>query len=245
MNPRSNRVLAILALAAAAGAASASISGSLVTVTATSSLGTAQLEFITNSSFENGVLIDGLSEAVDMVDDDGDVIATLSNLNVLLIADPVINMNFAVFAGAADTSFVITSTLLSFPNIASATARASAGVTVTDSNGDGATATGDFDRDKFFRAFYNGGVAGSGTVFSSLIDSPVTIPDGFGSDKASEESGPGFDAIGSVDDMSTEFRFTLSALDQVGATSTFVVVPSPASIALASLGGLAMLRRKR
>lgn len=248
MIPQAHRGVAIaaLALAALAGTASAGISGSLVHIEATSSLGTASLDFVTNTDFSEGVLTDGISDSVDLTTEDGTVIATITNLNVLLIADPVVNMNFSVFAGAADTSFTLTSTLLSFGGISGASGRASGSVSVTDSNGNGALMTGDYDGAKAFRAFYNGAVAGAGNVFATLIDSPVTIPDGFGSDKSSEESGAGFDAIpGTVSSMSTEFKFTVSARDQVGGTSTFVVVPSPASIALGGLGGLAMIRRKR
>ncbi|HRJ49102.1 MAG: hypothetical protein KF787_09180 [Phycisphaeraceae bacterium] len=248
MAHRANRLLvtAALAIAAAAGMASASITGALVHIKATSSLGTAELEFITNSDFENGILTDGLTDSVELVNDNGDLIAILTNLNVLLIADPVVNMNFSVFAGAADTSFVITSTLLGFPALTNPIARSSASVSVTDSNGDGATASGDYGGGKMFRSFYNGAVAGAGSIFATLVDSPVVILDGFGSDDSTEASGPGFDVIfDSVTSMSTEFQFTLSARDQVGATSTFVVVPSPASMALASIGVLAMYRRKR
>ncbi len=238
-------IVAAMALTAFAGSAVAGITGSLVHVEATSSLGTASLDLITNSSFEDGILVDGLSDSVDLVNEEGTVIATISNLNMLLIADPVVNMNFAVFAGAADTSFVITSTLLGFPGLTNPNARASGSVSVTDSNGNGAWATGDYAGDKAYRAFYNGAVAGSGTVFSSLIGD-VSIADPFGSDKNSEESGPGFDVINdTVTNMSTEFAFTVSAFDQVGGTSTFVVVPSPASLALAGIGGLTMFRRRR
>lgn len=248
MIPQAYRGVAVaaMAIAAIAGSASAGISGSLVHIEATSSLGTASLDFVTNSDFSDGVLTDGITESVELIDDDGDVIATITNLNVLLIADPVVNMNFAVFAGAADTSFTLTSTLLSFGGITNPLARASGSISVTDSNGNGATATGNYAGNKAFRAFYNGAVAGAGNIFSTLIDTPVVIGDPFGSDKSSEESGPGFDVIvDTVTTMSTEFQFTLSARDQVGGTSTFVVVPSPASMVLCSIGGLAMIRRKR
>ncbi|MCC6426855.1 MAG: hypothetical protein IT435_08535 [Phycisphaerales bacterium] len=238
--------IAAATLALVAGSASAGISSSIVHIEATSALGTGSIDIINNSDFNNGILFTNLTESVDITNDNGDVIATLVGLNVLLIADPVVNMNFAVFAGAADTHFTLTSTLLSFPGMLDPDARASASVSVTDSNGDGAVATGGYAGGKVFRSFYNGAVAGAGTVFSSLVDSPVAVPDGFGSEKASEESGPGFEVIpGLVDSMSTEFDFTVSAFDQLAGTSTFVIVPTPASVALASIGGLAMLRRKR
>ncbi len=250
MIARTNRIVSLVtaafALAATAGLASAGVSSSIVHIEATSALGTGSIDIINNSDFSDGVLLSGLTDSVDITNDNGDVIATLTNLNVLLIADPVVNMNFAVFAGAADTHFTLTSTLLSFPTMSNPTGRASGGVTVTDSNGNGATATGGYDKAKMFRAFYNGAIAGTGTIFSSLIDSPVAVADPFGSNKASEASGPGFDLIpGDVFNMSTEFDFTVTAFDQVSGTSTFVIIPSPASMALASIGGLAMLRRRR
>jgi hypothetical protein len=247
MSLRNTRSFAVaaLTLAGLAASANAGITGSIITIEAKSSLGVASFEFITNSDFQNGVLVDGLSDSIELTTEDGTVIANITNLNVMFIADPVVNMNFSVFAGAVDTVFTITSGLLTFSPLNNPDARASGGVTVTDSNGNGAWATGGFDDAKFFRSFYNGANPGEGTQYSSLING-VTVPDGFGSDDSSEESAAGFTTIpGAVTSMTTQFSFTASAFDQVSGTSTFVVVPSPAAIALASIGGLAMIRRKR
>jgi hypothetical protein len=236
-----------LALSIAAGTASAGISSAIVRIEATSSLGTGVVELISNSDFQNGVLTSGLTEAVDVLDEEGDIIATVTNLNILLIADPVVNMNFALFAGAADTTFKVTSTLLSFPTLTDATGRASASLSVTDSNGNGAIATGLYDGGKAYRAFYNSPAdPGDGIIFDSLIDTPITIADPFGSDDGTEESGPGFSPIAEpVSNMSTEFNFRLTALDQFAATSTFVVIPTPATLAIATAGFVFISRRRR
>ena len=55
----------------------------------------------------------------------------------------------------------------------------------------------------------------------------------------------GFLPIGeTVNDMSSLVSFTLSAQDLASGTSSYVIVPEPASLAVLALGALALLRRR-
>lgn len=241
-----NVFLGLTALIATAGAAQAGISGAIIRIEATNADGTGIVELVNNSDFQDGALYSSLDGPVDIVSDSGNVIATVTNLNALLIADPVVNMNFAMFAGNSTTVFKVTSTLLSFDTINNPIGRASSSLSITDSDGNGATAIGLYDGGKVFKANYNGLIPG-GTTFASLVNSPIVVgPFDSNNPGDYEESGPGFTPIGEpVSSMSTEFNFSLTARDQFAATSTFVIIPSPGSAVLLGLAGLAGLRRRR
>lgn len=171
----------------------------------------------------------------------GQVIATVVNASEMIIGDPVINLNFLVIAGAADTTFTISSALLSFPALDDAVATASAQIGSTDLDGNGVTVSGLHAGDtKGYRADYNGLVPG-GTNFAMLVDDQVG---GAFTSNIESETEP-TQAIGDgIADMSSQFRFTVSANDQASGTSIYVVTPEPASLALLALGGLAVLRRR-
>ncbi|MCY2926410.1 MAG: hypothetical protein NT031_13410, partial [Planctomycetota bacterium] len=147
------------------------------------------------------------------------VLAKVTQLSLQTDADPFVNLRFAVEAGAADTTFAITSTVVGFAPLADPTAYASAGTTLT-SDGDGATITGLFDG-KCYRALYN-----TTSVYADLVNGFTEGPD---RTVTASERDPalGFTTIvGSISSIQSEFNFTLSALDQASGTSRFEVVPT-------------------
>lgn len=164
------------------------------------------------------------------------------------LQDPVVNLNFAVQAGAsASTTFMIASSLLTFPTLTNAQGAASAGFSVTDFNGNGATLSGLAGTGGAFGylAQYNG-FAGtqSGTTFSEAI--PSVVAGGFGTNTGnSNVPGAGYQAIpGSISDMSAMVKFTLSRFDLASGTTSFVVIPEPSSMLLIGVGGLFAIRRR-
>lgn len=181
---------------------------------------------------------------IDIISDGGNVIATLSNPSVTIIADPVINVNFSVQAGNSDTVFTIHSGLLSFPQIDGAIGAASAGVTVTDVNGDGATISP--DGSNMYFAHYNGSYP-AGTLFAALLPDALSAG-AFQTNSTSDEfpGGGGFANIADpVVSMSAAWTFTVSAFDIASGTSTFVIVPAPAGLAALGIAGMCVSRRRR
>jgi PEP-CTERM motif-containing protein len=170
------------------------------------------------------------------------VAASLITLDVSADFDPLVRLNFAVTAGALDTTFTINSPVVSFPALANVQGAASAATTLT-TDSDGGTLTGLYSGGKSYQAMYNGG-----TVFANL-DNSINSPNPFDSVTSSERSpATGFTPIaGSVSDIESQFQFTLSALDSASGTSIFTVVPEPGTIVLVfmGLGAAALLRKRR
>ncbi len=185
-----------------------------------------------------------LEAAVDIYSDNGVMLATLSTASLIVIADPIISMNFNVQASSQNTIFSVTSGLLSFPEISSPIGTASAGVTVTDLNGDGATLSP--DGGSIYSSQYNGDWP-NGTPFADLLANPVSA----GANQTNADSdeypgGGGFVSIGEpVQSMSAAWTFTLSAFDVASGTSTFFIVPTPAGLGLLGVAGLVAIRRRR
>lgn len=154
-------------------------------------------------------------------------------------SDPQVNLGFAMTAGNALTTFTVKSALLSFSPYLNPQGRASIGLNVSDSWDGSATLDGDGLLSKTFLSQYNGFVPG-GTTFDELID-VVQVNEAFGTVSANDDTL--WQPIGGVvSNMSTQIRFTLTANDSASGTSSFQIVPEPASLAL--LVALALLRRR-
>ncbi len=187
-------------------------------------------------------------ETVEVLGDTtGKVLATLNpdggTWGYSYFSDPQVTLNFAVQAGGANTTVMIGSALLTFPAIANAQAQASAAFSLTDTTGNGATLTGLAPGGGAYLADYNGYVPG-GAHFASVI-SGMTVVNPFGTANSSANvPNSGYTAIGAASDMSSMVHFQLSPFDLASGTSTFVIVPEPASLALLSLGAFFALRRR-
>jgi hypothetical protein len=159
--------------------------------------------------------------------------------------NPIVNLDFAIQADDELTEITVTSALLDFDTINGAEGRSSAGITVTDLLGDGAAMNGLQPDGNMYTAQYNG-LAPGGTQFTSFFDT-LEASD-FGSNSTSAESAPGgaFLPIGDpVNNMSSQFNFSLTPFDLASGTSTWEIVPAPGAIALLALGGLVGTRRRR
>jgi MYXO-CTERM domain-containing protein len=231
-------------VALAATPAHAFIQGDPLTVTATTDDGHSAVWAITAAmgTFDGDDWhYNGIGRTYQMWDGPT-LVCTVSNVRLDFIGDPQIVLNFTAQAGVSNTNFVFSSALLSFGALTNPTATASAGVTVTDNNLSGALLSGQHTDGASYWANYNGLVPG-GTNYASFIPSvSATALQGSNSDSAN--MGPTVLA-GSVTDMSSQFRFSLSAFDAASGTSNFEIVPTPGALALLGIAGLSSLRRRR
>lgn len=246
---RGTRSLAVSAALALASAAFGGITGDPLTVTATSSAGTASFSLnILDGSWNGDNTVwtynGPVGQVVQMIDPGNlNVVAELDlgGFSVSFVFDPEVNVNFTATAGVAATAFSFSSALLSFPSIPGATATASAGWTLQDRNGNGATMTGSLNAASAgYRADYNGLVP-AGTQYAAALAS-LNAP-AFGNNNSNANFGP--DLIGTVSSMSAAWGFTLSARDAATGTSSFVIAPAPGTVAALGMLGLATLGRRR
>ncbi|MHB0912233.1 MAG: PEP-CTERM sorting domain-containing protein [Armatimonadota bacterium] len=179
---------------------------------------------------------------------DGKVLGTIRELELGYIADPVVNLRFAIESGSSSTVWTFHQGPLSFDTLHNPDAFATAAITITTADENGAVLNGQYDSGKCYKAVYNGS-----QTYRSLINS-VTIPAGEDDSYIYKERYPvsGWTTIvGNVNSIESEFSFTLSAGDQASGTSRFEVQPVPEPGSLLALGsGLAatagaLLRRRR
>jgi len=226
-------VVAMMFVVAVAGADTS------VTIQASSGDLSASHEFTITCN--DGIADWSLDGPMDLMADDV-LLGTITELCLQSDADPYVNLFFAVQAGAADTTFDVSSGVVSFFPLMDVSGYASAGVTLT-SDADGATITGLFGGDTY-EARYN-----STSVFADLV-AGYTIGGDVSVTNSDRYPATDYTPIaGNVSSIESEFKFTLSALDQASGTSRFEIigvgVPEPATMSLLALGGLALLRRRR
>ena len=189
----------------------------------------------------NGVWSWQSSAPMSILSSTGAPLGVLESCALSFVQDPIVNINFTLTGGPAGSHFIISSGALSFPAMAGAIGDASAGYSLTDSDHvGGALTTGNYPGGKMYRAFYNGFPVG--TTFAYLADGVAAPLNGTNGDFENQPPTP---IPGVVTDMSAQWDFHISPNDSIGATSTFQIVPSPATGALLALGGLAALRRRR
>ncbi|MEL6497318.1 MAG: VPLPA-CTERM sorting domain-containing protein [Planctomycetota bacterium] len=150
--------------------------------------------------------------------------------------------DFSVFASTQNASFQINSAVVSFSTIQASDALgfASAAVTLVDVLNDGAALTP--APGGGYQALVNGG-----STFASLFPagSPLSVPSGTGTLDFNSDTGAFLPAGVDVSSISASWNFSLSGFDSATGTSTFTVIPAPASAAMLGLGGLAAARRRR
>ncbi len=172
-------------------------------------------------------------------------LTTVETLNLVYNADPAVTLNFSVVAGNYGSNITVTSAVITFDPIVKPLAYATAGVTVTDNNLNGATLTGLLTNGAAYEARYNN----PAVTWASLLTSPVVAPmAGSTSVSARRPLLPvEWEIIpATVDRISSQFRFHLTASDSASGTSRFeVIVPEPVSLGLLLLGSLVLLRGRR
>lgn len=237
---------AVAALAAAACVANAGLSQIILDVEVNVNGQTGTLQVPQSAGTWNGQQFTwNLPEPVDIMSSTtGQFLARVSEAHVFVIEDPVVDVFFSVASTQQNTSFTVTSPLLSFPTLNNAMGTASAAVSVTDLGGDGATLTP--SGLGAFQAQYNG-LAPFGTPFADLIGAPVVAP-AFSTVTVSDEfpGGGGLvPIVPALDDISARWNFTMSPGDLASGTGVFTVVPAPAGLAVLGVAGLGFGRRRR
>lgn len=147
--------------------------------------------------------------------------------------------DFSVFASTQNAGFQINSAVVSFSAIPAADAQgfASAAIILNDVTGNGATLTPGSGGG--YNAIINGNTA---SPFATLFPSGSPL---VGSGNYGDNTGSFLPAGVDVTSISASWNFSLSGFDSATGTSTFTVIPAPASAALLGLGGLAAARRRR
>jgi hypothetical protein len=233
-------LIPIIILGIGVASSQAGISNVVFSIDATNSDGTAHYEAVlADGGYDpNGVFNWTLGSDVQLTDGGGDVIATLDSAYVQIKGDPFISMGFAVHAGSTDTTFTISSALVTFGPFTDPNAAASAGMTVTDETGNGGVLDGIFGDGNAFRALYNGA-----SIFGSYIPG-VTELGAFGSESTSDGSGGLIPLLGSIASMQSTYNFELTARDQGSSTSIYVIIPEPSALAMLGLATFVALRRR-
>ena len=167
------------------------------------------------------------------------VLGTINELSMSYKNDPVVTLGFLALAGATDTSFTFSSGGLTWsPSMINPTAIASAGVSFTDKDGNGASFSGDFSGGEAYQARYNA----TDTVWASLLSDDLIAGSWLTKVDGDDQSGV---INATVNEIDAIYKFTLSANDVASGTSTFRVIPEPATICLLGLGVLSLIKKRK
>lgn len=157
-----------------------------------------------------------------------------------------IQLNINVTAGSTDTTFRLTSGLMSYgPLSAPVSGVASTSGSITDTNSSGlAVYSGLHDlATNGFRANYNGAIPG-GSIFQLQRPANSVVTPG-GTTSWSTNSG-GFQPLpAGVTSMQSQLYFSLTAGDSTGFNSTYTMLPAPASLVGLAGGAFVLARRRR
>ena len=222
----------------------------IMTITATVGARSATLDFDTGIAWSDVTSTPNMlwewdspwmqSNPMELNDGNG-VLAEIQQLSCGVKANPTVTLGFAVTAGSSDTVFTISSDIVSFSSLVNPEAYATTDIGITESDFDTATLTGAYGSGKAYRAMYNMGP----TVWADLVDG--IYAGSFDSNSVTgRRPGSGTEIIGdTLTSIRSQFHFTLSDNDQASGSSTFDVIPEPATIALLGLGGMVLRKRRK
>ena len=201
--------------------------GDLLSITASSDAGTAETNIPLPDPLPNGQSPGYLQlnspELFELRTDQGELIGTVDNLQIALDGDPLASISFTATAGGSDTTFSLSSAVVSFAAMTNPHAMASAEMTLTDIDGSGASIDVVSPNTGLFQAVYNGSATYAGLLGSA------SFTGGASASTAEDTSGV---IGGSVNSIQAVWQFTLSAGDQAGGIGKFQVVPEPSSLLL-------------
>lgn len=164
-----------------------------------------------------------------------------------------VTVNFLVSSGDAGANYTMTAAPLTLA-IPNAVARATAGITVTDNGGDGPELLGNFADDSAYQTYYNDiDSAATGSTFATLVPGTSGGP---GSTVVSSENFPdqlvtyssvdeNSDPLGSVNSISSQWKFAVSPNNSAAGTSRFEVIPEPGCCLLSIFGATLLLLTRR
>ena len=173
-----------------------------------------------------------------LADGTGERLGSITKLEIEFDQDPYVALGFTVIADASDTTYTINSSVTAV-NLTNPQAYASAGITLTDNSPTGATITGLYTDGKIYEARYN-----DTSVFADLV-SGFSVSDSTDTHSERKPASGRTTSSDTVSTISSGFHFTLSARDGASGTSSFNVIPEPATIGLLVAGGAAIVATRR
>jgi hypothetical protein len=237
-------VIAVVFLSSSAfGGLITSSGGGLISIKAETAVSSGQTYWALDEGVQVGDTITwSLGDGVDLYGENGELVASIDSMSLVLNEDPGVSLTFAVTAGPTDTSWTISSAAVAFSPITNPLAFASAAITITDVDSNGASVTGLYAGGKTYKAMYNAGP----TTWTTLLPSFSAPVDDSAVSHQRRPFGSGREVIlATVSSVQSEFSFKLSANDLAAGTSRFDVIPEPVTVCLLGLGGLALAGARR
>jgi hypothetical protein len=163
--------------------------------------------------------------------------------------DPFVNQVFGFLNTGATSTFTITTEIMVAPVGPSSVMGGSTGGSVTDGNSDGVGGLTTVSPDPFYVGIIDGSPV-AGTALHPYPFSVAPFPDPGDTVPIPTTSfglpGPTVPGPAVTTSIGIRNKFELAGGDSVASTNFFVVeVPEPATISLLTLGGLALLKRRR